>query len=76
MVRNKPLDNAINSKSVFHHYVYFRKLFDLNFIYNKFIYVDDIMVNCKSMTIINMFEFQLSDELEIKDPRAQFKWEN
>ncbi|CAL8994262.1 unnamed protein product, partial [Prunus brigantina] len=54
------------TRSHFDHCVYFRKLRDGTFIY-LLLYVDDMLIACKSKVEIDRLKTQLSNEFEMKD---------
>ena len=54
------------TRSQFDHCVYFRKLADQSYIY-LLLYVDDMLIACKSKVEINRLKIQLNREFEMKD---------
>jgi hypothetical protein len=54
------------TRSQFDHCVYFRKLQDGTFIY-LLLYVDDMLIACKSIVEIDRLKTQLKNEFEMKD---------
>ncbi|KAH7852964.1 hypothetical protein Vadar_031538 [Vaccinium darrowii] len=54
------------TRSQFDHCVYFKQLADKSFIY-LLLYVDDMLVACKSKVEINRLKVQLNKEFEMKD---------